>query len=729
MKDENETKAQLMKEQEKISSSIYSSAFGLSDTTDFPSEMAEILSQVQSAGLSFSALSFYLIDAKSHQVTHYFLYPAPAGWETVSLAEDAVEARVFTTQKPRMQKDSSVSPSLRHLTLPTRLGVVAISDVREEKFSPAEQRFLEQLVQPLEVMITRYRDLDALEMEQAKTSQIDSDLMALYDGSFKLLGETQDEVVQKIIQTAITLLSFDRAGIFLRDAENNLLRGAWGVDEQGEIVPIPNTVFPIYPERPEELAEAARIARGELEYFLTSNLDGEGRKSLEGDIKASVSVPMQIGHQIIGMLAADNYFTDQPIMRNQVTPLQILANIGAVAFENARLYQELRESYEEVFQELQQRLQAEESLKNEHRLRQAGATIRIQIAKMNRPQDLCDVVKEISVQLEAQEIEHDACSIQLINSQGTDFVSVGQELPEQSLDLVSSVISSGILWPKMTDNAEVYPWVIDVWKTGEPRYIPSTSEEDHLWPGLSLIDVPFSQGTIAIHRKKPNAYREEEIAALQYFADVLSDGFQRFIDITERKRQEIWREALQRVRDEIWKMKSSEDIEQVVRAVQEAMQQLNIPFCNCGVNVMDPTSNPSGVRLYTMLSEGEVRVEKASALENPAAALLIDFWHRQQVAYRKDLSIEDLYGERAWFTGGICILDVPFSHGTLAVSSDQADVFSQEDIEILQQMAQVLSEGFQRQDDFLVLEQRNRELEKEMMDRKRAEKALRASEA
>ena len=129
------------------------------------------------------------------------------------------------------------------LTLPTRLGVVVISDGREEKFSSAEQKFLDQIAHPLEILIIRHRDLHALEMEQAKTSQIDSDLMALHDGSFKLLGETQDEVVQKIIQTAITLLSFDRAGIFLRNAENDLLRGTWGVDEQGEIVPISNTVF------------------------------------------------------------------------------------------------------------------------------------------------------------------------------------------------------------------------------------------------------------------------------------------------------------------------------------------------------------------------------------------------------------------------------------------------------------------------------------------------------
>jgi PAS domain S-box-containing protein len=358
MKDENSIQAQTMREQEKIPISICSLALGLKNSTEFPSCVAAALSAIESAGLSLSALSIYLMGEDPHQATDYVLQPAPVGWETVSLSEESVEVQVHATGKPRVWKGTSASPSSWQLTLPTALGGITISNFREEGFSPDEQTFLEQLACPLEMLVLRHRDLHALEMIKAQIVQVDTDWMALYNGSFKLSGENQDEVIQKIIKTAMALLSYDRVGIFLR--EDDLLRGAWGVDEKGEIVPIPNTVFPLYPDPPGEMAEAALIARGEREYFLTSDLDGEGRESLEGDIQANVSVPMRVGNQIMGVLAADNYFTNRPIIKEQVTPLMILANQGAIALENARLYEESHRINESLQQELLARRQSEE---------------------------------------------------------------------------------------------------------------------------------------------------------------------------------------------------------------------------------------------------------------------------------------------------------------------------------------------------------------------------------
>ena len=293
-------------------------------------------------------------------------------------------------------------------------------------------------------------------------------------------------------------------------------------------------VFPIYPENSEELSEAAQIARGELEYFLTSSLDGEGRESLEGDIEASVSVPMQIGHQIIGVLAADNYFTDQPITRNQVTPLQILANIGAVAFENARLYQELSNSYEEVFQELQQRMQAEEKLVYEYRWRAAEGAIRMSIALMEDPQDLNNVIKESGQQLRALGVEFENLSLQVINADGTDFVCIGEEMPL----LDPPFWSQGLSWPCMSPHVQDYPWVIEVWKTKIPRYEPCVSEGSKMATGMSIIDVPFSHGTLAINHRQSHAFSEDDLVVLQQIADVITDGFQRYLDLIEHRRAE-----------------------------------------------------------------------------------------------------------------------------------------------------------------------------------------------
>lgn len=44
------------------------------------------------------------------------------------------------------------------------------------------------------------------------------------------------------------------------------------MDEEGAIIEIPNTIFPLYPEENKELRHIALIARGEKQYYLTLDL-------------------------------------------------------------------------------------------------------------------------------------------------------------------------------------------------------------------------------------------------------------------------------------------------------------------------------------------------------------------------------------------------------------------------------------------------------------------------
>ena len=91
------------------------------------------------------------------------------------------------------------------------------------------------------------------------------------------------------------------------------------------------------------MSEAALIARGERAFFLTQHLDEEGHASVEGNIEASLSVPMRVGERIIGVLAVDNFFKRQPIDEAQIQPLMILANQAGAAMENAFLYEKLQD--------------------------------------------------------------------------------------------------------------------------------------------------------------------------------------------------------------------------------------------------------------------------------------------------------------------------------------------------------------------------------------------------
>ena len=168
------------------------------------------------------------------------------------------------------------------------------------------------------------------------------------------------------------------------------------------------------------------------------------------------------------------------------------------------------------------------------------------------------------------------------------------------------------------------------------------------------------------------------------------------------RRQQL---ALYRVREQVWQMRTAADIDRVMTTVGENLVDMGVPFLYFGVNVVD-LRNEERVTTYTMDHEGEWRHRQ---VEQPP--LLLQFWREGKVVYRRDVWADDPYGERKDLGTRRAVVDVPFSHGTLAASSQQPDAFSEDDLEILQELAGVLSEGFRRTDDLQALEQRYRELQ------------------
>jgi len=201
-------------------------------------------------------------------------------------------------------------------------------------------------------------------------------------------------------------------------------------------------------------------------------------------------------------------------------------------------------------------------------------------------------------------------------------------------------------------------------------------------------------------------------------------------DVTEKVFQERRRQVVSRVRDEVWKMQTSQDTEQVLIAVRDGLQELEVSFSNCGLNLVDATTDPPTVRFHSMTREGQWLQSRS---DDPGAEVVLRIWRARSVAYRKDLEAEDVHGEKGAIDADFdqpirSVVDVPFSRGTLAINSVRPDAFQEEDIEVFQEMAQVLSESFARMADFQELEQRNQELEREITERQQAEEALRESE-
>ena len=169
-------------------------------------------------------------------------------------------------------------------------------------------------------------------------------------------------------------------------------------------------------------------------------------------------------------------------------------------------------------------------------------------------------------------------------------------------------------------------------------------------------------------------------------------GFAR--DISERKRTELRGGVMQRVREEVWKMVDADDIANVLAAIGEGLEQLAIEYLECGINVIDTTVEPPVVKSRSMSRQGQWLVSDSEK----GVGELTKMWQSQECSCRDDLGAEDPF-EKSHHVDVRSVVDVPFSDGTLRLTSDKPNAYSEQVLEVLKELAAVLSEGFRRMGD------------------------------
>ena len=184
-------------------------------------------------------------------------------------------------------------------------------------------------------------------------------------------------------------------------------------------------------------------------------------------------------------------------------------------------------------------------------------------------------------------------------------------------------------------------------------------------------------------------------------------GFAR--DITERKRTEARRQAIQKAREKVLMMTSPDSIDQVVVGIATALEEVGVPFHGCGINVLDVDRDPPTVHSRFRQPDGGWMWS-----DNPSTAAIVrQMWELGEPTYRPDLEAEDPLGERERLqrrTRIRAVVDVPFSRGTLAINSLVPEAFSGDVLQFLQELAGVLSDGFRRMADLEQLLQTQNQL-------------------
>ena len=204
------------------------------------------------------------------------------------------------------------------------------------------------------------------------------------------------------------------------------------------------------------------------------------------------------------------------------------------------------------------------------------------------------------------------------------------------------------------------------------------------------------------------AYMEQEGTAIYNEAGEVSGALILRRLISDPAWHEERRHVMAALRDAIWAMKHSDDMDHVMAALRDGLIRLSLPFLAYGVNVIDFEPGSKQLTCFTDTGKGIRRLHFPHSSNGVDAVRTI--WSGKEIVYRRNLDIDDPFEERERFSKGMgapirSVVDVPFAYGTIAVNSTEANAFDEVDIEILRDMAGALDEGFRRKDDLKRLEE------------------------
>ena len=255
-----------------------------------------------------------------------------------------------------------------------------------------------------------------------------------------------------------------------------------------------------------------------------------------------------------------------------------------------------------------------------------------------------------------------------------------------------------------------------------------------------VVDVPFSHGTLTMHRSGPELFSADEIHLLERFAEVVSLGYTRFLDLQgaeERSRQLTLERAVERLRAEAAAMQESADIGKVMLVLFEGWKEVGLRVESGTFNINDEEAGV--LQIYNLGQEvdfpievlprdsvvQENVVEGAHLLraETPLELARKRGWAQRELASAVFETADDypdqlrqLWGFEVPFwerCRGRSYITVPFAYGGIFAMSEEGVQFQQTDLELVEQFADAVSLGYTRFLDLQASEERSLQLRRE----------------
>lgn len=156
------------------------------------------------------------------------------------------------------------------------------------------------------------------------------------------INETSDlSIVLLLVRNAVIEIGgFDRAGIFLFDADTMTMNGTWGTDREGKLEDISNDHIQVSME---DVVRSGLDTTNDQGFVFRRDWAEEYVEVAKPDmvgVKEHVMIPLRAFDQPVGYIGIDNLLSGRPINTAQLVPLLPFAHQAATAIHKTRVTQE-----------------------------------------------------------------------------------------------------------------------------------------------------------------------------------------------------------------------------------------------------------------------------------------------------------------------------------------------------------------------------------------------------
>jgi len=286
-----------------------------------------------------------------------------------------------------------------------------------------------------------------------------------------------------------------------------------------------------------------------------------------------------------------------------------------------------------------------------------------------------------------------------------------------------------------TDKVDYYRFLANY-----PGYMAIAKDQD--LPDHFCSVFFFEEGGLYTFSLEPHS--EEQKAVLEKFTAVFSLTFRRYQDLKKSEangREAVKQAALDRIRADIASMRTVSDLDRITPLIWNELTILGIPFIRCGVFLMDDIEE----LIHTFLSAPDGRAIAAFHMPYNTPGNLgkvlshwqqkkkyIDHWSENDFMILADALVKQgSIADRQEYMGslphgGFYLHFLPFLQGMLYVGNTTR--LDEEEIKLLQSVADAFSTAYARYEDFNKLEAAKKQVDSTLTELQATQKQLIQSE-